>query len=50
MIAAAAGAFALRHNRLSLLQWQSRKQCYEAVKLTFDMSTILVDTATLENE
>lgn len=47
MIAAAAGAFALAHQRLNLLQWQSRRQRYEAVQLDFLSSSIKVSMATL---
>lgn len=39
LIAVAAGALALAHGRLNMLQWQSRKGHYEAIRITYlDMS------------
>lgn len=46
MIAVAAGAFATIHGRLNVLQWQSRKGYYEAIRVEFteDGSSLSVVT------
>lgn len=47
LIAAAAGAFASIHGRLNVLQWQSRKGYYEAIKIEYteEGTTLTVVTA-----
>lgn len=48
LIAAAAGAFASIHGCLNVLQWQSRKGYYEAIRITYtdEGTTLEVVTTT----
>jgi hypothetical protein len=47
MIAAAAGAFASEHGCLNLLQWQSRKRRYEAIRIIYHDEGMEIETVTL---
>ncbi len=48
LIAVAAGAFALMHGRLNVLQFQSRQGRYEAVRFEFDEDGTRVERLTID--
>lgn len=50
LIATAAAAFALRHERLNVLQWQSRKRRYEAICIDYNAHDIVSRVVTLRED
>lgn len=50
LIAVAAGAFASIHGQLQVLQWQSRKGYYEAIRIVFTEEGTTLEVVTLPPE